>query len=510
MDQTDKRMRDILLGIALPAALVAVGIVLVAGWLSLGPIDNLQARLPGLDRPQGSGPNSATPAELQGKLTTGPGKPSSVSGQWPCFRGKKLDGICDDGVRLMRQWPAGGPKVLWSIELGEGYAGPAVWAGRVYLLDYDREASADVLRCLSLDDGKEIWAYRYPVVIKRNHGMSRTVPAIDGKYVVALGPKCHVTCLDAVTGQKAWMLDLVRQYGTAIPQWYAGQCPIIENGRAILAPGGSALLAAIDCASGQAVWRSPNPRAWKMTHVSITPMELAGRRMYVYCGKGGVAGVSADDGSILWETTDWKISIATCPSPVVLPEGKIFLCGGYNSGAVMLQVSESKGRFAAKTLFRLKPDQFGSTQHTPLFYRDHLFGVREKDKQFVCLDLAGREVWASGSKHRFGSGPYLIADGLIYVMDDSGTLTMAEATPAGYKQLAQAQVLDGHDSWGPMAMIHGRLLARDLTRMVCLDVAEDKDEGRRTKDEGKTGESANKSDAKEEMDSGPFAEDPKE
>jgi len=57
-------------------------------------------------------------------------------------------------------------------------------------------------------------------------------------------------------------------------------------------------------------------------------------------------------------------------------------------------------------------------------------------------------------------------------MDDHGELTLAEATPDGYVQLAQAQVLDGHDSWGPMALVHGRLIVRDLTRMKCLDVAE--------------------------------------
>lgn len=464
-------MKAFLAGIALPGATALVGIVVLVLWFNTGPVERLHARLPGLDRPHGLGPAGAA-APLRGQLTTGPGKPSSVPGQWPCFRGTKLDGICDDRVRLARQWPAGGPRALWSVEFGEGYASAAVWAGRVYVLDYDRKASADALRCLSLDDGKEIWCYRYPNLVKRNHGMSRTVPAVDGKWVVALGPKCHVTCLDAVSGKCAWMIDLVRQYGASVPQWYAGQCPVIEGGRAILAPGGNALVMAVDCETGRPVWKSPNPRAWKMTHSSIAPMELAGRRMYVYCGKGGVAGVAADDGSILWESTDWKISIATCPSPVILPEGKVFLCGGYNAGAMMLQVTASAGRFAAKTLFRLKPEQFGSTQHTPIFYQGHLFGVREKDKQLVCLDLEGRQVWASGPEHRFGLGPYLIADGLLYTMDDDGVLTLAEATPAGYRQLAQARVLPGHESWGPMAMVAGRLLVRDFTRMVCLDVAE--------------------------------------
>ena len=50
-------------------------------------------------------------------------------------------------------------------------------------------------------------------------------------------------------------------------------------------------------------------------------------------------------------------------------------------------------------------------------------------------------------------------------------LTLAEATPAGFALLAQADVLEGIDSWGPMAVAGNRLLLRDLTKMVCLDIA---------------------------------------
>jgi outer membrane protein assembly factor BamB len=197
--------------------------------------------------------------------------------------------------------------------------------------------------------------------------------------------------------------------------------------------------------------------------------------MYVYCGKGGVAGVSAEDGEILWDTTLWKISIATCPSPVILPEGKIFCSGGYNSGAMMLQLVEKGGKIEAEKHFQLAPSVFGSTQQTPIFYDGYLYGVREKDKQLICLDLKGKEVWKSGSEHRFGSqglGPYLIADGLIYLLDDTGLLTVAQASPKGYEQLAQSQIIDGIDAWGPMALAGGRLILRDVTQMVCIEVGE--------------------------------------
>ena len=32
------------------------------------------------------------------------------------------------------------------------------------------------------------------------------------------------------------------------------------------------------------------------------------------------------------------------------------------------------------------------------------------------------------------------------------------------------EVLEGVDAWGPMALVHGRLILRDLTRMVCIDL----------------------------------------
>ncbi len=93
----------------------------------------------------------------------------------------------------------------------------------------------------------------------------------------------------------------------------------------------------------------------------------------------------------------------------------------------------------------------------------------------VCLDLDGNEVWNSDGD-RFGPkglGPYMFADGLLLILDDKGTLTLAEATPAGYNRLAQHAVWpDGHEAWGPMAMVAGRLIVRDMTRMVCLDLTE--------------------------------------
>jgi outer membrane protein assembly factor BamB len=79
-------------------------------------------------------------------------------------------------------------------------------------------------------------------------------------------------------------------------------------------------------------------------------------------------------------------------------------------------------------------------------------------------------VWTSGKDHRFGLGPYLIADEKMYILDDDGTLTMIKPDPSGYIELAQKKILDGHDAWGPLAIADGRLLMRDSKTMVCLAI----------------------------------------
>lgn len=453
----------------LPAALVFAAAGLLAFvWGTNLPAGKIPLRVPAVDGDGAAEAGGSSPFE-KGVLTTSGGTASDLPGAWPCFRGANRDAVSTEDTPLAETWAAGEPKPLWSVDAGEGYAGAAVLDGRVYLMDYDREAKADALRCLSLADGREIWKFSYPLAVKRNHGMSRTVPAVTKQFVVSLGPKCHVSCLDAVTGKFQWGIDLVREYGSTVPAWYAGQCPLIDGDRVILAPSGSSLMIAVELATGKVIWKTPNPRDWKMTHVSITPMEIAGRKTYVYCGHRGVAGIAADDGSLLWETGDWKISLATVSSPVPVPGDRIFLSGGYEAGAMMLGITEQGGKFTAKPVFRLDADVFGATQQTPVFHDGHLYGVRPSG-ELVCLDLNGKVLWTSGTGNRFGLGPFMIAGGKIFVMDDSGGLTMAAATPDGFKPLAKAKVLDGHDSWGPMAIAGGRLIVRDLTRMVCLDL----------------------------------------
>jgi outer membrane protein assembly factor BamB len=453
-----------------PAAAAVICAGVVTAWALSGPAGPAAPRIPVERESASAGPADGASADEKPTLTQGPGAPGEPRGDWPEFRGPERSGYIDPALPLARDWPEGGPAVRWTTPAGEGYAGAAVRDGRVYLIDYDAEAGADALRCLSLDDGREIWRLSYPVRVKRSHGMSRTVPALAEGTVVSIGPKCHVIAADAVTGQLRWRIDMVGRYGTTVPPWYAGQCPLIDQGRVILAPAGKqVLLTAVDLETGKPVWTAPNTPGWSMTHASIARMEVGGRAMYVYCGSGGVAGVDAQTGELLWTTDAWQVRIATVPTPVVIGDGRLLLSGGYNAGCLMLEVLDTAEGFETRVLWRQPADVFGATQQTPILHEGHLFGVRP-DGQFVCLDLEGQVQWASGPQARFGLGPFLIAADLIYLMDDEGRLSLAEFSTDAYRPLDAAQVLEGHESWGPMALAGDRLIVRDLTTVRCLDV----------------------------------------
>ena len=120
--------------------------------------------------------------------------------------------------------------------------------------------------------------------------MSRTVPAVTERYVVTIGPRCQVMCVDRINGDFIWGLDMAKQYGVEVPQWYTAQCPLIDGDKAILAPGGSSVaMIAVDLNTGEILWEAPNNIELSMSHSSIIPGMIHGKRMYVYSADGGLS-----------------------------------------------------------------------------------------------------------------------------------------------------------------------------------------------------------------------------
>ncbi|MBF0409027.1 MAG: PQQ-like beta-propeller repeat protein [Candidatus Riflebacteria bacterium] len=407
-----------------------------------------------------------------------------MKGSWPGFRGKDSTNISRENVPLLKTFNESGPPVLWRVILGEGHAAPAIHCGRVFILDYLEDKKADALRCFSLISGKELWRRYYKVDIKRNHGYSRTIPAVSSNHVITIGPMGHVMCVNPENGDLLWTIDMVEKFRGTIPQWYTGQCPLLDDKTVILAPGGeNTLMAGIDADSGKILWESPNPGGLKMSHSSVVPMTFNGHKMYVYAAIGGIAGISAESnsaGRILWQTGDWGATVVA-PSPVILSDGMIFQSAGYGAGSVLINVSGDKELFKAEIVRRFTPKEALATeQQTGVYYKNLLFGVLPKDAgskrmMLVACDPAdpSKFIFPGNSELRFGLGPFIIADDRFFALTDDGNLSMLTFEQNQFVRTGHSKVLQGVDAWGPPTIADGIMLLRDSTSMVCLDLSND-------------------------------------
>ncbi|RIH65043.1 hypothetical protein D1164_10665 [Mariniphaga sediminis] len=451
----------------------------IAWWLQADPTRDFEINVEGADN-RGKGAEAQV-VEIGEYFEQFAESYTGMTETWPRFRGEDFDNISKSPVKLIDKFDSNGPKILWKQELGEGHSGAAIYKGLVYVLDYDEEERADILRCYSLADGKEMWVRGYNLNIKRNHGMSRTIPAVTENHILTMGPLCHVMCLSRETGDFMWGLDVAREYESEVPLWYTGQCPLVDDGKAIIATGGNALMVAIDMKTGEKLWETPNPEGWKMSHSSVMPFTFCDRKMYVYSAIGALVGVAADGndaGKILWQTTVWNHSVVA-PSPVCMPDGKIFMTAGYGAGGMMAELTENNGNFSINVLSKYAPREgLACEQQTPLYWNGHLLGIVPKDggpnrNQLVCVhpDNPKEMVWTSGTENRFGLGPYFIADDKLFILNDDGTLFIARPSTEKYIQIDQVKVIeDGHDAWAPFAIADGYLIMRDSKRMVCIEL----------------------------------------
>ena len=271
---------------------------------------------------------------------------------------------------------------------------------------------------------------------------------------------------------RRWRKNFVKDYGSKIPPWYNGQNPLLGKDHVIVAPAGKdALVVALDKTTGEEVWRTPNPEGWLLSHASPMPAKLGGVEQILFSVLQGTVGVSAADGKLLWHFP-YKFNVSVSPSPVAVGGDRVFVTAAYDSGGAMFRVARDGATWTTETVFTHPPDSWNSECQTPILHDGHLFAVGKKRRGlFTCLDLDGKEVWSSNGHASFGLGSFVLADGMFIILDgDTGTLRLLEANTEEYRELASAKPLDGHDVWAPPALADGRLIVRDLEKMVCLKV----------------------------------------
>jgi outer membrane protein assembly factor BamB len=391
------------------------------------------------------------------------------AGEWPRFLGPDGTGVVEKGEPIARSWPQGGPKELWSIKVGEGYGGASIAGGKVYLLDR-RDNKQDVFRVLDLKTGQTVWEYAYDTSpLKASHPGSRSTPTIDGERAYTVGLMGEVHCFDVPAKKVLWRKSLYDDFNADRVPWGFAQSPLVVRDMIVMAaPSKATGVIALDKVTGETRWKS-DAFGGCDTYTSPMLLTLDGHEQIVNWHRGAIAGIDPADGKLLW-THSWRTN-RPVPQPVAMGDGRFFLTIGYGGGCAMMRVTRAAdGTWSASEIFQ--DERSGSRVPPALFYDGHIYtNSGDNRRGLQCLDADGDVKWETVNKPDFGQGSMIIADGVIFIMDDeSGELVMADASPAGYKELARAKVLGGREIWAPMALSDGHLVLRDMSQMKCLFV----------------------------------------
>lgn len=389
---------------------------------------------------------------------------------WPQFHGPRRDNI-SDATGLARSWPEGGPVLLWSISgLGHGFSTVAIARGRI-LTAGDRE-DRTVITCMDME-GRILWqAENGPAWLGPVPG-SRGTPTIDGALVYHQNAHGDLACFELETGRKIWHLNVLAEFGAENIEWALAESPLIDGPRVISCPGGpNTAVVALDKRTGQLVWKSPSAGD-KAGYCSPILAEWQGLRIIMVLTAKAFIGVNADDGDLLWRFPHETPFDENISSPI-FHDGFV-LISTRTTGSVLLRVDVS-GRKASVTPVWRNHDL--DNQHGGVvLYRGYLFGASHVNQQgkWICVD------WKTGQtqfmNRDIGKGTLTLADGMFFLMSETGEVAIAPASPHGWEILGRFKAPRGGSGpyWAHLVVCDGRLYLRHSDRLFVYDVRKARD-----------------------------------
>lgn len=399
---------------------------------------------------------------------------SAFADDWPQWRGPNRDGISKE-TGLLKDWPADGPKLLWQAkDLGGGYATPSVAGGRIFLMS-NEGLDEESAKALDAKDGSPVWSTRIGKVgnptQQPNYPGARSTPTVDGARVYALGSDGDLACLDAGSGKEQWHKNLRTDFGGKPGTWAYAESPLIDGDVLVCTPGGAeATVVALNKASGNVIWKSAVPGGDAAGYASVVVTGAGGVKQYVAYTAGGLVGLNARTGKVLWRYARTKgqmgMSILT---PVARDEFVYSGAGRVGGGAVRLIPDEGAVK-AEQVYFDTKlPTAIGGA----VLVGDYLYG--SGGVTLVCADFkTGQIKWADRSA---APGALCYADGRLYLHGESGAVALIEATPDGYREHGRftppnpPQRVNGMEkAWAYPVIANGRLFIRDTDTLWCYDI----------------------------------------
>lgn len=439
---------------------------------------------------------------------------AAAADDWPTWRGPAGDGVWRESGVVERFASDKLPR-LWTAEIGSGYSGPTVAAGRVYVTDRVVEPKQiERVHCFDAKNGKPIWTHSYDAAYRGvgyEAGPRACVAVHDGR-AYSLGTMGHLFCFDAADGRILWQKDTLKEYAIEMPQWGIATTPVVFEDLLIVQIGGTpgANLVAFDRKSGEEKWRALEDGASYSTPIVI---EQAGQPVLVVWTAERLCGLDPRTGKLHWATPYEPGGVRMNVSSPVFDGRRIFVSSFFD-GAMMVETP--KDRLEAKRLWRRKgpsekdSDALHSTIGTPLLQGEFIYGI-DSYGQMRGLKLAnGDRVWEDQTampKERWGTLYFVrhVAIGVegrpelagsreaetlsrgdrvddVWMFNERGELLIGALTPQGFQERSRAKLIDPTTDqlrrgdgvcWSHPAFADRCVFARNDRELVCASVAKD-------------------------------------
>lgn len=384
---------------------------------------------------------------------------------WPGLLGPQRDGWVEH-FKIPARWPKQ-LKKEWSVEVGAGYGTPLVEGQRVY--QHARQGEEEVVWCVDLASGKQIWrkSYKNPFKIGgggERHGKGpKSCPVMADGRLFTLSITGIIHAWDVESGSLLWRKDYRGKWEKGNqPNWGVSTSPIVDGERLIVHLGndGVGALMAFDVKSGREVWSQGEHGT---SYSSPLLVEIAGVRQVVQWNHETLAGVESRTGKLLWEyPAPHRSHNQNMPTPV-FHKGRILL-GGENRGIKCLEPLLKDGKWSVNRLWHQR--KVALDMSTAVINGDHLYGMSHfKMGQIFCLDPRDGTIrWLS--EGRVGQNvAFLALEGHVAALRANGELRIIAADPAAYRARAAYRVAPDQ-TWAPPVLLDSKILIKDLNRLT--------------------------------------------
>ena len=403
---------------------------------------------------------------------------------WPQWGGPQRDGVWRE-VSIVEQLPTDGllPRV-WSVAAAEGYSGPAVAEGRVYLTDRQPTRQNERIVCRDVETGAEIWRHEHPARYTISYpGGPRSTPVIDDGRVYTIGAVGHLFCFAAANGRILWQKEFQKDYGTQLPTWGMAASPLVDGNRLITLVGGTdgALIVCFDKTNGTELWRSLDDPSVGYCPPMI--FEFGSRRQLIIWHPSAVSSLDLVSGKVNWQIP-WEIRSGLCvPAPRQV-HNRLFLTSFYN-GPMMLEVGADSARVLWKgtSNSELQTDGLHSIMPAPWVDEDYIFGVCSYGQLRGLETDTGNRLWetrAATGEGRWWNAFIIPHEDRYFLHNEQGDLIIARMSGDGYKEISRARLVEPTRRvrrrmtiWSHPAFALQSVFARNDKELVRVDLSAD-------------------------------------